>query len=105
MWPRRSHTLAPLTRMASNKRKFKWTKFKKYAFVGIKRTVDCYTLLTYTYFNETFRTNTDASTFQLGMVIIQKGKLITLYIRNFIGTQTLYTVTEKEPLIIIKTLR
>ena len=86
MWPRRSHALSPLTRMASNKRKFKWKKFKQYAFVRIKRTVDFYTLLTYTYFNETFRTNNDASALQLGSVIIQKGKLITLYIRKFIDT-------------------
>ena len=31
MLPRWSHTLAPLTKLMSNKIKFKWTKIKKYA--------------------------------------------------------------------------
>ena len=32
MGPRRSHNLAPLTRLTSNKQRFKWTQFKKDAF-------------------------------------------------------------------------
>ena len=33
-------------------------------------------------FNEEFKIHTDASKFQLGAVIIQKGKTIALYIRK-----------------------
>ena len=29
MWPRRSHTLLPLTKSTSNKRKSKWTQFRQ----------------------------------------------------------------------------
>ena len=36
MWPRRSHTLAPVTRLTSNKQKFKWTQFKQDTFKKIK---------------------------------------------------------------------
>ena len=37
MWPRRSHTLAPLTRLIYIKSKFKWTKVKQDDFDKIKR--------------------------------------------------------------------
>ena len=40
------------------------------------------TLLTYPDFNEEFKIHTDASNFQLGVVIIQKGKTIALYRRK-----------------------
>ena len=79
MWLRRSHTLAPLTRMTLNKRKFKWTKVKQDSFDKIKRTVPRNTLLTYPGFNKTFKIHTDASAFQLGAVIHQKVKPITFY--------------------------
>ena len=37
MWPRRSHTLAPLTKFTSINRQFKWRKFEQYAFDKINR--------------------------------------------------------------------
>ena len=52
-------------------------------------------------FNETFKIHTDASDFQLGLVIIQKGTPITLYGRKHTGAQKSYTVTENEVLRII----
>ena len=51
------------------------------------------TLLTYTDFNETFKIRTDARKFQLGVVIIQKGKLVALYSRKLNDAQQRYTVT------------
>ena len=54
MCPRKSHTLAPLTRLTSIKRNFKWTKVKQDAFNKIKRIMACDTLLTYPDFNEIF---------------------------------------------------
>ena len=37
MWPRRSHTVAPLTKSMSIKRRFKWTQVKQDAFDKIKQ--------------------------------------------------------------------
>ena len=69
MCPRRSHTVAPLARLLSVKRKFKWRQVKQYAFEKIKRIVDHSTLLTYSGFTETIKIHIDASAFQLGAVI------------------------------------
>ena len=65
MWPTRSHKLAPLTMLTSITRKFKRTQVEQDGFDEIKRIVDCGSLLTYPYFNETFKIHTDASAFQL----------------------------------------
>ena len=66
MWPRRSHTLAPLIKKMSIKIYFKWTQVELDTFDEIKRIMDCDTLSTYPYLNETFMIHTDASAFQLG---------------------------------------
>ena len=79
MWPRQSYTLAPLTRLTSIKRKYKSTKVEQDTFREIKRIMACNTLLTYPYFNETFKIRSDASASQLGSVISQKGKPIAFY--------------------------
>ena len=79
MWPKRSHTLAPFTRLMSTKREFKCTQVEQDAFEKIKRIVARNTLLTYPDFNETFKIHTDDSLFQLGVVISQKDKPIAFY--------------------------
>ena len=63
------------------------------------------TLLTYPNFNETFKIHTNASAYQLGAVISQKGKPITFYSRKLTDAQQRYTVTERELLSIIETLK
>ena len=78
--------LAPLTNITSSKVKFKWTDIKKGAFSKIKRIVARDTLLSYLDFNEKLKIHTDARDFQLGVVTIQKGKLISLYSINLIET-------------------
>ena len=45
MWFRRSHMLAPLTRIFSSKIKFKWTRIEQNTFEGIDRIVAQNTLL------------------------------------------------------------
>ena len=90
MWPRRSHTLAPLTRLAYIKRKFKWTQVAQDAFDKIKHILAFDTLLTYPDFNENFKIHTDASAFQLRAFIIHKVKLIALYSRKLPGYQQRY---------------
>ena len=72
MWPRQSHTLAPLTKLTSIIRKFKWTEVGQDAFEKTHRIVACNTLSTSMDFNETFKIHTNASAFQIGSVISQK---------------------------------
>ena len=52
MWPRRSHTLAPLTKLTSIKRNFKYTQAEQDDFEKITRIVARDTLSTYPDFNE-----------------------------------------------------
>ena len=105
IWPRRSHKLAPLTKLTSINRKFQWANAEQYAFGKIKRIVDRNTLLTYPDFNETFKIYTNASAFQLGVFISKKGKPIAVYSIKLNGSQQLYTVTERELLSTVDTLK
>ena len=79
MWERRSDTFAPLTNIKSSKVKFKWTITEQDASNEVKRIVAHDTLLAYPDFNEEFKIHTDARNFQLGAVIKNKAKPITLY--------------------------
>ena len=63
LWPRRSHTLAPLTKLTSIKRKFKWKEVKQDTFYEIKWIMAGDNLLTYSDFNETLKIHVDASAF------------------------------------------
>ena len=83
----------------------KWTKIEQDAFDKIKWIVACNTLITYTDFNENFKTNTDASNFKLGAFIIHKAKPIALYSRKRTEAQQMNTVTERELLSIIETMK
>ena len=67
--------------------------------------MDCDTLLTYPGFNETFKIHTDASAFQLGAVISQKGKTITFYSRKLTDSRQRYTVPARELISIVETLK
>ena len=62
-------------------------------------------LLTYTDFNEIFQIHTDASRYQLELVISQKGKYIAFYGRKHTDSQTSYTVTEMEIPRIVENLK
>ena len=62
-------------------------------------------LLGYPDFNAPFEIHTDASKLQLGAVISQKGKPIAFYYRKMNSAQQNYTMTEKELLSIVETLK
>ena len=62
-------------------------------------------LLTYPDFNETFKFCTNAREFQLGAVIIQKGKLIYLYSRKITDARKRCIVTEKYLLSIVESIK
>ena len=61
--------------------------------------------LIYPDFNERFDIHTYASEFQIGEVIIQNGKPIAFYSCKLTRLQQQYTVTEKEFLCIVETLK
>ena len=63
------------------------------------------TLLAYPYLNKHFDIHTDASGFQIGSVISQEIKTISFYSHKLTETQTRYTVTEKEFLSKVETLK
>ena len=71
----------------------------------IKRIVARDNLSTYLDFNDTFKIHTDARAFQLGAVIVHKGKPIAFYSRKLNDDQQRYKVIEKEPLSILETLK
>ena len=93
IWPMRSHTLAPLTKLASINRNFKRTQVEQDAFNEINWIVACDTLLTFPDFNEIFKIHTDASAFQLGEVTSQKCRPIALYSRKLTDAKHWYRVT------------
>ena len=83
------------TSITSDKVIFKWTEIEQKSFEEIKHIVTCDTLLAYTDLNKIFDIHTDDRYYQLGEVISQDGKSISLYRCKIIGTQIGYTITEK----------
>ena len=63
------------------------------------------TLLTYQDFNEAFKIHTDASYLQLGQIIMQRGKPIALCSGKLTEDHKMYTVTKKELISMVKTLK
>ena len=61
--------------------------------------------MAYPDFNEVFEIHTDASLYQLGACISQKGKPIAFYSRKLNPAQTGYTTTERELLSIVEVLK
>ena len=67
--------------------------------------MDHNTLLDDLDFNESFKIHTNVRYFQLGVVIIKKGKLIDFYSRRITDAYKRYTVILKELLSIVETLK
>ena len=105
VWKRRSHLLAPLSRLTSKSAKWEWTEKEQNAFDTIKKVISRDVLLTYPNFKEKFDIHTDASDEQLGAVISQNGKPIAFYSRKLNSAQKNYTTTERELLSIVETLK
>ena len=105
MWIKRSEVLSPLTSMTSKEAKWNWTNECQMAFDTIKKIVSREVLLSYPDFSDTFEIHTDASKYQLGAVISQKGRPIAFYSRKLNSAQVNYTTTERELLSIVETLK
>ena len=104
MWARH-YMLATLTKITLSKVKFKWTKIKQDAFNETDRIVARDTLLTCPGFNEEFNIHTNARNFQLWAVISQKVKPIAFYSRKITDELIRYTLTYRDILSIVETLK
>jgi hypothetical protein len=105
MWIRRSHILAPLASLTSKNTKWNWGPNQQVAFDTAKKVIAREVMLAYPDFSQPFEIHTDASHYQLGAVISQKGKPIAFYSRKLNPAQTRYTTTERELLSIVETLK
>jgi hypothetical protein len=81
MWPRRAHTLAPLTKLTGTK-VFVWNDEQQKAFEAMKAIMSSEALLRYPDHNLPFDIETDASDYQLGAVIKQGGHPVAFYTRK-----------------------
>jgi len=105
MWKGRSHVLAPLTGLVSKTTKWKWTDVEQRAFEDAKQMVVREALLSYPDFTDEFHVYADASDYQLGGVIMQKGRPLAFYTRKLNKAQSKYTTGEQELLSIVETLK
>jgi len=105
MWVRRSHVLAPLAALTSKTTRWKWEPQHQKAFAMAKIVIAKETLLAYPNFNKPFQIHTNASHYQLGAVVSQEGKSIAFYSPKLNPAQTRYTITERELICTVETLK
>ncbi|MCP4745044.1 MAG: hypothetical protein GY874_02730, partial [Desulfobacteraceae bacterium] len=89
MWPRRSHILAPFTKLAGLKKREKvdWMPELDKAFTQIKAVIAQDALMTYPDHNLPFDIYTDSSDYQLGASIMQNGRPVAYYLRKLSPAQ------------------
>ena len=118
IWEKRSHLLAPLTdlvgecgvtketkRKKTKKKPWYWADRHQSAFDDIKAIMAREVMLAYPDYEEPFEVYTDASSRQLGAVIVQNNRPIAFFSRKLSDTQKKYPVTELELLSIVETLK
>jgi hypothetical protein len=118
MWAKRSEMLAPLSDLVGEcgetkttrknkvkKKPWHWDSIHQIAFDNVKTTIAKEVVLAYPDFTKPFDIYTDASTKPLGSVITQDNKRIAFFSRKLSGAQSKYTVTERELLAIVETLK
>jgi RNase H-like domain found in reverse transcriptase len=97
MFKHRSHILAPLTSISSQKGPLQWTDKMQSSFDAMKALIAQDVLLCYyPDHNKPFHVYTDASHLQLGAVIMQDNRPMAYYSRKLSPAQQNYTTTEKE---------
>jgi hypothetical protein len=104
IFPKRSHLLAPLTDQVG-KNKLNWTSECQKAFDTIKALLARAAFIQYPNHNQSFHVYCDASDLQLGAVIMKDNAPVAYYSRKLTSVQTNYTVSEKELLLIVETLK
>jgi hypothetical protein len=106
MRKQRSEILAPLTKLMSTKKTWKWTDKQQNAFGTMKKIMAREAILAHPNFENLSKyTLMQASAYQLGAVISKNRKPIAFYPKKLTPTQTRYTTTERELLSIVETLK
>jgi hypothetical protein len=105
VWKNRASLLAPLTALTSKNVPHSWTDKHQKSFDTIKGVIGREVSLAYPDFNAPFQIHTDASKTQVGAVMSQNGKPIEFCSRKMNSAQQNYTVTKKELLSIVATLK
>jgi len=118
MWEKRSEMLAPLTDLVAEcgvtkatkqkgtrKRAWYWDAKHQKAFDDVKATISKDVVLAYPDYSKPFEIYTDASTKQLGAVIVQDNRPVAFFSRKLSDAQTRYSITELELLAIVETLK
>ena len=96
MCVRRSHALAPLASLTSNKTKWSWGPQQEAAFQMAKKVTAREVMLACPDFSKPFEIHTDASLCQLGAVILQGGKPIAFHSRKLNPARTRSTIMESK---------
>ena len=109
LWPKCSEMLAPLMELTKGGPKkyfpIKWTTACTKSFQQINSLISKETIFAYPGFSKTFMIHIDALNVQLGAVIMQEVKLLAFYSQKLSKAQINDTMTEKEPQIIVETLK
>jgi len=109
LWPRRAHTLKPLTDM-TGKKSFQWTDEMDKSFEEVKKLVSADALCTYPNHNKPFVIETDASDYQMGAIIKQKDESgllrpVAYFSQKFNKAQLNYSTRDQELLSIVEVLK
>ena len=105
LYPKRTETLAPLTALCGQNKKYYWAAEHEMAFNKIKEQMSQETMLTYPQFDQPLVVYTDSSKKQIGGIVTQNGKPLGFFSRKLTETQRHYPVTEQELLAITETLK
>ena len=104
-WRPRAHILAPLTELTKKEVKFAWTPELQQCFDQVKQHIAQQTTLTFPDYTQPFEIYTDASTRQLGGVIMQNKKPLAYFSRKLSPAQQKYSVIDLELLSIVEILK
>jgi len=109
LWPRRAHTLKPLTDM-TGKKSFIWTPEMDKAFEEVKKLVSAAALCAYPDHNKRFVIETDASDYQMGAIIKQEDdngllRPVAYFSQKFNKAQLNYSTRDQELLSIVMVLK
>ena len=82
MWRRRSHVLAPLTKLVGSTAKYIWGEEQRKAFEEIKRVISEETMLSFPDFDKEFHVNAcNWYFFPLGVLTVSAGPIMSILTR------------------------